>query len=163
MAGSGRINFGTMDAVVFGKPAAEAVAEEARRLGATRVFLMVSSSLNRNTAETAGVKTALGTSCAAVWDGMPPHTPRSAVLSATEQARAAKADLIVTVGGGSITDGAKAVQMCLANDIFTVDAIDALRPVKGPDGTVAPPISMKAPTLRQISVPTTISAAAFTS
>ena len=56
MTASGRVNFGTMDAVVFGKPAAEAVAEEARRLGATRVFLMVSSSLNRNTDEIARVK-----------------------------------------------------------------------------------------------------------
>src|SRR5262245_12152477 len=147
MAGSGRINFGTMDAVVFGRPAAEAVAEEARRLGATRVFLMVSSSLNRNTDEIARVKAALGNRCAAVWDGMPAHTPRSAVLGATEQARAAKADLIVTVGGGSITDGAKAVQMCLANDIRTIDAMDALRPVKGPDGTVGPPASMRAPTM----------------
>ena len=161
MAASGRINFGTMDAVVFGKPAAEAVAEEARRLSATRVFLMVSSSLNRNTEEIARVKAALGNRCAAVWDGMPPHTPRSAVLKATEQARAVEADLIVTIGGGSITDGAKAVQMCLANDIRTADAMDALRPVKGADGTVNPPATMKAPTVRQISVPTTISGGEF--
>jgi maleylacetate reductase len=161
MAASGRVNFGTMDAVVFGKPAAEAVAEEARRLSATRVFLMVSSSLNRNTEEIARVKTALGNCCAAVWDGMPPHTPRSVVLRATEQARAVEADLIVTIGGGSITDGAKAVQMCLANDIRTVDAMDALRPVKGADGTVSPPATMKAPTVRQISVPTTISGGEF--
>ena len=161
MAASGRINFGTMDSVVFGKPAAEAVAEEARRLSATRVFLMVSSSLNRNTDEIARVKAALGNRCAAVWDGMPPHTPRSAVLRATEQARAVEADLIVTIGGGSITDGAKAVQMCLANDIRTADAIDALRPVKGADGTVSPPATMKAPTVRQISVPTTISGGEF--
>ena len=83
------------------------------------------------------------------------------MLRATEQARAAKADLIVTIGGGSITDGAKAVQMCLANDIRTADAMDALRPVKGPDGTVGPPVSMKAPTVRQISVPTTISGGDF--
>ena len=161
MAASGRVNFGTMDAVVFGKPAAEAVAEEARRLRATRVFLMVSSSLNRNTEEIARVKAALGNRCAAVWDGMPPHTPRSAVLRATEQARAVEADLIVTIGGGSITDGAKAVQMCLANDIRTADAMDALRPVKGADGTVSPPATMKAPTVRQISVPTTISGGEF--
>jgi maleylacetate reductase len=161
MAASGRVNFGTMDSVVFGKPAAEAVAEEARRLSATRVFLMVSSSLNRNTDEIARVKAALGNRCAAVWEGMPPHTPRSAVLRATEQARAVEADLIVTIGGGSITDGAKAVQMCLANGIRTADAIDALRPVKGADGTVSPPATMKAPTVRQISVPTTISGGEF--
>ena len=39
------------------------------------------------------------------------------MIAAAEQARDAKADLIVTLGGGSITDGAKAVQLCLANDI----------------------------------------------
>jgi alcohol dehydrogenase class IV len=150
-----------MDAVVFGKPAAEAVAEEARRLGATRVFLMASRSLNRNTDEIAKVKGALGDRCAAVWDGMPPHTPRSAVLKATEQARAIEADLIVTVGGGSITDGAKAVQMCLANDIRSIDAMDGLRPIKGADGVVGPPASMMTPAVRQISVPTTISGGDF--
>ncbi len=69
----------------------------------------------------------LGARCAATFDAMPPHTPRSAVIAAAEQARAANADLIVTVGGGSITDGAKAVQLCLANDIRNLDAIDRIR------------------------------------
>jgi maleylacetate reductase len=132
MAASGRVNFGSMDAVVFGKPAAEAVAEEARRLGATRVFLMVSSTLNRNTDEIARVKAALGN--AAPPSGMACRRTRLARrwLRATEQARAVGADLIVTLGGGSITDGAKAVQMCLANDIRTAAAMDALRAVKAP-------------------------------
>ena len=117
MLPSGRVVFGEMDEVVFGKPAAQAVAEQAQRLGATRVFLMVSNSLNRNTDEIEKVRRALGNRCAGVFDRMQPHTPRSSVIAATEAARAANADLIVTIGGGSITDGAKAVQMCLANDI----------------------------------------------
>ena len=58
---------------------------------------------------------------------MPAHTPRAAVIAAAEQAREAKADLIVTLGGGSITDGAKAVQLCLANDIRTPEAMDQIR------------------------------------
>jgi hypothetical protein len=41
MLSSGRVVFRAMDEVVFGKPAAEAVAQQAQRLGATRVFLMV--------------------------------------------------------------------------------------------------------------------------
>jgi maleylacetate reductase len=86
---------------------------------------------------------------------MPPHTPREAVIAATAQARAANADLIVTVGGGSITDGAKAVQLCLANNVRRVDGIDTIRAVKG----VAPP--MNAPMVRQISVPTTIAGGEF--
>lgn len=160
MLPSGRVVFGEMDEVVFGQPAADAVAVQAQRLGATRVFLMVSNSLNRNTGEVERVRRALGNRCSGTFDRMPPHTPRAAVLQATDAARVAGADLIVTIGGGSITDGAKAVQMCLANDIRSTDAIDALRPVKGADGSVGPP-PMRAPTVRQITVPTTLSGGEF--
>jgi maleylacetate reductase len=135
----GRVTFGAMEAVTFGKSAAETAAEEARRRDAKRVFLMVSGTLNRATDEVAKVRSALGNRFAGLFDRMPPHTPRHAVVEAAAMARQAKADLIVTVGGGSITDGAKAVQLCLANEITSAEAIDALRPVKGPDGALGPP------------------------
>jgi maleylacetate reductase len=160
MLASGRVVFGEMDEVVFGKPAAEAVAGQAQRLGATRVFLMVSRSLHQSSDEIDKVRRALGNRCAATFDQMAPHTPRAAVIAATEAARDAQADLIVTIGGGSVTDGAKAVQMCLANDIRSPEAIDALRAVKGADGSFGPP-PMKEPTVRQISVPTTLSGGEF--
>ena len=128
---SGRVAFGAMEAVAFGRPAAETVAEEARRRGAERVFLMVSGTLNRTTDEIAKVRRALGNRCAGVFDQMPPHTPRHAVIEAAAMARDAEADLIVTVGGGSITDGAKAVQLCLANDIRTAEAIDGCARSRG--------------------------------
>ncbi|MEQ1889799.1 MAG: iron-containing alcohol dehydrogenase, partial [Alphaproteobacteria bacterium] len=112
MQKSGRVIFSKMDEVLFGKPAAQAVVDEVRRLGATRVFLMVSGTLNRQTDEIEKLQKALGNQCVGVFDNMPAHTPRGAVIAAAEQARAAGADLIVTFGGGSITDGAKAVQLC---------------------------------------------------
>src|SRR2546423_3732249 len=117
MPRAGRIAFGEMEAVTFGRPAAEVVAEEARRAGADRVFLMTSGTLNRATDEIAKVRRALGNRCAGLFDHMPPHTPRHAVVEAAAMAREAGADLIVTLGGGSVTDGAKAVQLCLANDV----------------------------------------------
>ncbi|HYM02946.1 MAG TPA: iron-containing alcohol dehydrogenase [Stellaceae bacterium] len=160
MVRSGRIVFGAMDEVVFGTPAAEAVERQVARLGASRVFLMASGTLNRETDAVAKIRRALGERCAGLFDKMPAHTPRSAVIAATAAAREAKADLIVTVGGGSITDGAKAVQMCLANDIRTPEAIDALRAVKGADGVVGPP-PMAPPKVRQVSVPTTLSGGEF--
>ena len=151
----GRVVFGAMDEVVFGHPAAEAIVAQMDRLGAARGFLMVSGTLNRQTAEIEKIRKALGSRCVATFDAMPPHTPREAVVAAAEQARAADADLIVTVGGGSITDGAKAVQLCLANNVRTVEDIERIRVHKG----VAPP--MNAPTVRQISVPTTIAGGEF--
>ena len=83
---------------------------------------MVSGTLNRETDEIEKVRRALGNAASA------PSTrcrrtrraPRS--IAAAEQARERRADLIVTIGGGSITDGAKAVQLCLANDIRTPEA-----------------------------------------
>src|SRR5713226_1986643 len=160
MLNSGRVVFGEMEAVVFGKPASEAIAEEARRLDAERVFLMVSGTLNRTTDEIAKVRRALGNRFAGIFDRMPPHTPRRAVIEAAAAARAAGADLIATIGGGSVTDGAKAVQLCLANDIRTPEALDDYRPVKGPDGALGPP-PCRPPSVRQITVPTTLSAGEF--
>ena len=41
-------------------------------------------------------------------------------FTSLKAAQDAGADLIATFGGGSITDAAKAVQLCLANDVSTV-------------------------------------------
>jgi maleylacetate reductase len=154
----GRVVFGAMDEVVFGRPAVEAVVAQMDRLRAARAFLMVSGTLNRNTDEIRKIRDALGSRCVGTFDAMPPHTPRETVIAAAEQARAAGADLIVTVGGGSITDGAKAVQLCLANNIRAVEGIDAIRTIRG---VVFDRHDIQAPTVRQISVPTTIAGGDF--
>ena len=152
MTRNGRVVFSQMEEVVFGRPAGQAVAEQTTRLVATRVFVMASATLARNTDHVARIRDALGRRFAAQYQGMPAHSPRRAVLDATRMAREAGADLVVTIGGGSITDAAKAVQLCLANGIDSVDAMDRLRPGG------APP---QAPTLRQVAVPTTLSAGEF--
>lgn len=156
MPQSGRVVFGKMEEVIFGQPAAQAVADQVARVGAQRVFIMASGTLNRETDEIEQVRRALGNKCVGTFAAMPAHTPRAAVIAATNQAREAGADLIVTIGGGSITDGAKAVQLCLANNVTTVAGMDALLPVEG-----APPPGMQPPSLRQITVPTTLSAGEF--
>lgn len=151
MPSSGRVVFSRMDEVVFGKPAAEAVSELVSRHGAQRVFLMASGTLDRETDEVEKLRRALGNKCVGTFASMPAHSPRSAVIAAAEQAREARTDLIVTLGGGSITDGAKAVQLCLANDIRTPADMDRIRGQS----------DVKPPTVRQISIPTTLSAGEF--
>jgi len=161
MSEIGRINFSRMESVTFGQPAADVVAEEVRRVGAERVFLMVSNTLNNRTDEIEKVRSALGNLCSATYDTMSPHTPRGDVIIATRMARDANADLIVTIGGGSITDGAKAVLLCLANEIDTPEGMAMLNPVTQPDGTVGPSSEMMTPKIKQISVPTTLSGGEF--
>ena len=115
----GRVVYQAVEEVVFGHPAATAIPAQMDRLGSNRAFLMVSGTLNRQTDEIAKIRQALGKRYAGLFDAMPAHTPREAVIAATKAARDADADLIVTIGGGSITDGAKAVQLCLANGVDT--------------------------------------------
>ncbi len=151
MLTAGRIVFSRMDEVHYGKAAAPSVAEVVEAYGAARVLLMVSGTLNRQTDEVEKVRQALGSRHAGTFDRMPAHSPRSAVIAAAAQAREAKADLIVTLGGGSITDAAKVVPLCLANDVTTVENMDRIK--GGPD--IRPPI------VRQVSIPTTLSAGEF--
>jgi maleylacetate reductase len=66
MLHSGRIAFGNMEAVTFGRPAVETIAGEAGACGAKRVFLMVSGTLNQETDEIAKLRRALGNRVAGV-------------------------------------------------------------------------------------------------
>ena len=147
-----RINLTTMEAVIHGVPAAEALAPEVEKLGARRVFLIVRGTLSRETDEIDKLRDALGPNCATVFDRMGAHVPRNDVIAATVIARRVQADLIVTIGGGSPTDGAKVVALCLANGIEQPGDIDRLC------GAAA---EIAAPNVPQISIPTTLSAGEF--
>src|ERR1700685_51612 len=76
-----------IDRVVYGKPAAETVVSEAARLGAKRVFLLVSRTLDRKTPWVHEMRPVLGARYAGSFDGVPSHTPRQSVLDATAKAR----------------------------------------------------------------------------
>ncbi|MFA7669234.1 MAG: iron-containing alcohol dehydrogenase, partial [Burkholderiaceae bacterium] len=122
---TGRVVLGRMNEVVFGRPAAAAVAELASQSGARRVLIMASGTLNRETDVVEQVRQALADRVAATFDQVPAHSPRDAVIVAVELARDIDADLIVTIGGGSVTDAGKAVPFCLANNIRTAEDLDA--------------------------------------
>lgn len=146
--------FPAMDRVVFGRPAAQAIAEEAARLSANRVFLMVSATLNRTTDEIEKIRNVLGDRYAGTYDSMPQHTTRSACLEAAAQARAGDADLIVSVGGGSVIDAAKIVPMIIAHDMRQTSDFDPFVMT----GAVSP---FGEPPMRMIAVPSTLNGGEF--
>lgn len=150
-----------MDRVIYGVPLAKALADEVARIGARAVYVMASGTLNRETTVIDSVRNVLGSRLAGVCAKIGAHTPRIDVVAAANEARAVKADLIVTVGGGSVTDAAKMVGLCLGNDIDKPEKLDGLRAVVTADGkTERPPV--KPPSIRSIDVPTTLSAGEFT-
>jgi maleylacetate reductase len=158
---AGEVVFTGMERVVLGRPAAEAVAELAERLDARHVFLLAGGTLNRTTGEVRRIAEALGPRYAGVHDDMPSHSPRDAVVACANKARAAGCDLLVSVGGGSTTDGGKAVTICLEHGITEPDGLEPFRTVVDPVTGKRSFPHYRAPRVRQICVPTTLSGGEF--
>lgn len=158
----GTHRFPPMDRVVYGVPLAEALAEEIRLRDSRAVYVMASGTLTRQTDVINSVRDVLGNRLAGVYAKIGAHTPRVDVVAAANEARAAKADLVLTVGGGSVTDAAKMVGLCLGNDVTRPEQLDHFRAWITPEGKNERPPT-KPPGVRFIAVPTTLSAGEFTS
>lgn len=157
---SGEVNFTQTKRVIFGRPAGEALRDQAEAIGARRVLLIASTSLRANTDAIAGIEAALGDRHAATFDGIGPHAPRSDVLRAVEAARAADADLIVSIGGGSVTDATKIVALALRHDVRRIEDFEPLRTRVDADGRAVQPLT-EAPDVCVVAVPTTLSGGEF--
>jgi maleylacetate reductase len=156
---SGAYRFPAMESVVFGKPFAEALAQEVGRLDARAVFVLASGTLARNTDTVERLRQLLGNRVAGVCAKIGAHTPRTDVVAAANAAREAGADLLVTLGGGSITDAAKMVGLCLGNGVTEPAQLDNFRATIA-DGTPRRP-PVEPPSVRMIAIPTTLSAGEF--
>ena len=74
MREAGFYQYPTMEYVIYGKPCAAAVREEADRIGAHRVFLIVSRTLNTKTDEIEKIRAALGDRHDGVRHGLRRHS-----------------------------------------------------------------------------------------
>ena len=93
--------------VHFGAGSLQKLEQEARPYG--RAFVVTGRTLDQKTDLVRRVEAVLGARHAGTHVGMGEHTPGSAVELAAGEAEAAGADLLVSVGGGSVIDGTKAV------------------------------------------------------
>jgi maleylacetate reductase len=158
---SGVFSVTAHDRVVFGVPAGEAVVYEAARYGAARVFVTSTRSLAKmSDGPLQQLERALGTRHAGTYAAVSSHSPREDVVAGANAARAAKADLLVAVGGGSVIDATKAMQLCLWLGLDTVDAMEPY--CVGFERTKLSPVVPPANAVRMVSVSTTLSASEFT-
>lgn len=151
-----------IERVVYGRPAGAALRAEAERLGAKKVFITTSKSVAQS-ALLASVIDGLGELHAGTYAGITAHSPRPCVVEGAAMARAAGADLIVAVGGGSVIDATKTILIALWQNVTDVDQLDAYRAGKPKEGAAPPSEAIKPPAdaIRMIAVPTTLSAAEF--
>lgn len=104
---SGTHTFLPTKRVHFGAGSLEQLREEARSYD--RAFVVTGRTLHEETGLIRRVEALLGEKHAGTFAGMGQHTPKSAVEAAAGAAEMAAADLLVSVGGGSVVDGTKAV------------------------------------------------------
>jgi maleylacetate reductase len=157
----GHFTVQAQERIVFGKPGEIAVVEEAERYGAKRVFVVSTHSLAaRDDGPLQRIERALGEKHVGTCSAIAAHSPREDVIVAAAQARDARADLLVAVGGGSVVDAAKALQLCLWLGLESPEAMESHVARRMATGE-AP--ALPSDPIRMISVTTTLSAAEFTS
>ena len=97
-----------------GKDALENLPAELKRRKAARAFIVCGRSVAHKTPLVTRLRAILGDSLAGVFDEMAKESPLSAVLAAADAARAARADMLIAVGAGSVIQATRVVAIVLA-------------------------------------------------
>ena len=147
-----------IERIIARVPAAQALVDEVERLGKSRIYVLGSRTLHRETDVVTSVVSVLGERCIGVYDSIGAHSPRDEVIDFANVLRETNADLIVTIGGGSVIDGAKVAQFCLACGISSSEEFsNQLLRINNP----AAKSELTTSSIRQVVVPTTLSAGEF--
>ena len=150
-----------MDDVHFGAGSVTKLAAALEQYGIARAVIITGNSLAQKTDLVDRVAGAAGGCVAGVFSATSQHVPRESVIAAADFARAKNADAIISFGGGTPNDTAKAVTICIAENITEPDGLDAMRiKFEYPDKLEIP--SLSADPLPMFGIPTTLSGGEFT-
>jgi alcohol dehydrogenase class IV len=130
----GEFTFLPLETVLYGAGSITRLPAEIDRLRCSRAFVITGKTLATATPLVNSVETLLGPRHAGTYAGIRQHAPESGIDEALQMARDCRADLLISLGGGSPIDAAKAVAQRLEKN---------------------------GPLLPQIAIPTTLSAAEF--
>lgn len=159
-----QFDYTALDRVISNQPVPSALAGLVKENDQQRVFLVASTSLSAATDGFAAIRESLGDRFAGLFTGIGSHTPREDVFEALAAARDAEADVLVSLGGGSIIDACKTVQLAIDQDIHSEAQL--LEYAQLADGSRGPKhgdfsLFSDQSKIRQIAVPTTLSGGEF--
>ncbi|KAL5611041.1 hypothetical protein FOBRF1_007158 [Fusarium oxysporum] len=146
--------------VSFGLPFPQACCKHLKtNFKRPRVYIIASASLSKNTSYVDQLKSALEGLVVGVRIGISPHTPISEIVDILADVKDLEIDCIVTLGAGSITDGAKLVRFAFANQAWTEKEIDTLWGGKSHNPNKRD--VLHEPTALLICIPTSLSGAEY--
>jgi alcohol dehydrogenase class IV len=154
---SGEYEYPASRSLIYGGGSVEQLRSLIGPGSGSRAFAVVSSHLGTIRER---LEELLGRRLVGVFDAPAMHVPRQSILAAAAAARAARADTVVSVGGGSVIDCAKGVALSLAYG-FTQPADLDVHAVRFERGVPRVPV-VERDLVRHISVPTTLSGAEST-
>lgn len=140
-----------VERIVFGRGIIRKVGEEVSRLGASRAWVITSPSVGR-TPLLDQVREGLGSRCVEIFKDVQPHSPTDVIAEAAEGVKKARADILISLGGGSSIDTAKGIAALLAEGGPLPRFGVRFTP---PNRKEVPPLL--APKLPHIAIPTTLS------
>lgn len=157
-----RYRFTGHERVLHNVNAADALAGLLDLFEYSRVFIVCSRTINNQTDVVSKIKAVLGPRLVGLTDEVGEHAPLRNIVKAARQVRDVRADVIVAIGGGSVMDMCKTIQLCLSEDAFDRDSLLKLQFVLSKDGTEMLTTSTALPKIRQIAIPTTLACAEWT-
>jgi alcohol dehydrogenase class IV len=142
--------------IVWGENSIKKLPEILNKNGSKKIMLVVGKSINSSVIYES-IRILLGDSFVDVFDGVRAHVPQDSVEAGVALARSLKVDGLISVGGGSAIDTAKAINMILTEG----DDYNKLQQTINDKGDIVSP-SMLENKLFHIAIPTTLSAAECT-
>lgn len=118
--------------ISYGIPYPKACAQHVASIfHSSRVYILASGTLSRDNSHLSSLVAALESkigvgTVVGIRKGIKPHSHYSDILQIVHEVQTVNADILVTLGGGSLTDAAKVVTLAVANDSTTLDALGSL-------------------------------------
>jgi len=148
----------TPQRVVVGLGKLDTLVDELDQLAVKNALIITSPSVAQQTPLLKQLTSALGCPAETVFQKVTPHSPIPMILEAAEQARANSSDCLISIGGGSSIDTAKAIAFVLSRNIKTLSDFEP-HLERAANGQATAPAEIRA--LPHIAIPTTGSAAEY--
>jgi len=133
---SGEYSYLPIERVHFGPESISRLTEELDRIKSLRPFVITGQTIAEKTGLVDAVEKASGRKLAGIFSGVKQHAPISGIKQAIGEAQRARADSLISLGGGSPIDSTKVVVKELSEDFAK-------------------------PAIAHLAIPTTLSAAEF--